>query len=67
MVHALGFDEGAVGFDDDVVLVAEGGDVGAGEEGVDFDLVDGRDGAGVGVKEFLELQGGSFGWGLDLG
>lgn len=40
MLHFQGLDQRAVGFDDDVVLLAEGGDVGSGEKGVHFDLVD---------------------------
>ena len=39
MLHPECSSQGSVGFDDDVVLLAETGDGGAGVEGVDFNLV----------------------------
>ena len=49
ILHFQGFHERAVGFDDDVVLLAELGDVGSGEERVHFDLVDRGYDPGLGV------------------
>lgn len=55
MAESHGARERSVGFDDDVVGGAEGCDVGAGVEGVDFDLVDGGFDARIGGEEFLKL------------
>lgn len=41
VVHAHSPREWCVGFDDDVVFLADLSDLGLGVEGVDFDLVDG--------------------------
>ena len=55
MVHFPGSGEGRVGLDDDVVRGAVGGEGGVGVEGVEFDLVDGGEEAGLRGEEFGDL------------
>lgn len=55
MIHAHGSREWCVGFDDDVVFLADLSDLGLGVERVDFDLVDGGLDARVGSHEFFNL------------
>lgn len=53
MFHLQRSDEGGICLDEDIVLLAKGGDVGSGVEGVNFDLIDGGPDARVGGQEFL--------------
>ena len=56
MLHAQGANEWGVGFDDNVMTLAESSDVGARVERVDLDLIDGGRDSWLRVQKLLKLQ-----------
>ena len=56
MLHSQGSSQRRVRFDDDVVRLAEGGDLSARIEWVNFDLVDGGMYARLRIEKFLQLR-----------
>lgn len=59
MLHPPSPSERSVCFDDDVMLVAEGSDLGPGVERVNFDLVDGWMQSRFRCEKLLQLRTGA--------
>ena len=56
MLHSQGPHQGRIGFDYNVMLLAERGDLRSGVEGMHFDLIDGWKNTGLGCHQFLKLD-----------